>query len=261
MKNEIDTKLRINRILVSLDFSNGEVSFIKPLISLASQLNADLCGLFFENSELQQIANLPFSREITFPTATIRNLNRENIARHLKQHHETLQAMIRELSQLANVSCSFRTIEGPRIESILNESFDYELIVILPEKYSYQKSRVSVQLEEKINPTVLLHDKSEQSQKSFYIIQSLINSGTLKQLIVLTHDHDSESQAKQLYSLDSIEVIFRHIDAYKIVNIVSLAGLQKAGLVVLPLENKLFNQSKEIRQMIDILGCPLLLVR
>lgn len=261
MQNELDTNIRVNRILVSLDFNEDEMSFIKPLISLASLLNADLCGLFNENSELQQIANLPFSREITFPTAIIRSLNRENITRHLKQHHEALRVMISELSQLSNVSCSFKTTQGSRIEAILSESLNYELIVILPEKYSSQQSRHSELLEEKINPTVVYHDRSEQSKISFYIIHSLINSGNLKELIILTPDHASEKQAKQLYSLDSIDVSFRHIDAYEILNIVSLAGVHKAGLVVLPLENKLFSQPKEIRQMLDILGCPLLLVR
>jgi hypothetical protein len=74
------------KILVSLDFDDGDSSFLESLVMLASKLDAELCGLFVEDSELQQVANLPFSREITFLTAHTRKLNSDHIARHLKDH-------------------------------------------------------------------------------------------------------------------------------------------------------------------------------
>jgi len=257
--NEINDN--INQILVSLDFDDNSSSFIESLVTLASQLQADLCGLFIEDSQLQQIANLPFSREITFPLAHTRNLNSEQIARHLKQHEETLRKLMKEFSQLSNVACSFRTTKGPRIESILRESINFQLIVLLPENYSSLKSRQAVKLADLINPTVLLFDKSKQAQKSAYIVRSLADHGDLHQLKILTVDHDSYIAAKQLFTFDNVKVNYHQLESFNIADIISVIGSQKSGLVILPLEDGLINQDKGIRKILDVLDCPLLLVR
>ena len=97
------------KILVSLDFEDGGSSFLESLVMLASKLDAELCGLFVEDSELQQVANLPFSREITFLTAHTRKLNSDHIARHLKDHAEKLRKMMLDLSRLSDVACTFKT--------------------------------------------------------------------------------------------------------------------------------------------------------
>jgi len=259
MQNENNT--HINRILVSLDFDDYGASFVEPLVSLAAQLKADLCGLFIENSDLQQVADLPFSREITFPTAQIRQLNSDHISRHLKQQAETLRKMMREFSRLANVACSFRTAKGPRIDSVLSEAYDFQLVLLLPEKFAASKIKRPAQLDEIINPTVLFYDDSRQAKKTTHIIKSLANSGDLHQLKILTLDHASEISAKQQFSSTNIKIEFQHFGSYKLSNITSLIGGQKTGLLILPLEKELINQSKEIKKILDVLGCPLLLVR
>ncbi|MDH5611120.1 MAG: hypothetical protein OEY66_01505 [Gammaproteobacteria bacterium] len=259
MSNEI--KKNTDRMLVSLNFDGDGSSLIESLVKLASQLNAELCGLFTEDSDLQQIANLPFSREITFPTAHTRNLNSEQIARHLKQHAETLRKIIQDFSQLANVACSFRTAKGSRIETALSESYNFQIVVILPEKYSSLKPGQHARLDDLINPAVMLYDGSKQAQKSAYIVKLLAGKGDLHELKVLALNNDCEALIKQQLSIDNIKVDCQHIDSYNILNIVSLIGKQKTGLVILPLEDALIKQSKEIREMLNTLKCPLLLVR
>ncbi|MES0327897.1 MAG: hypothetical protein ABUK13_06880 [Gammaproteobacteria bacterium] len=259
MTNEI--KKNTDRMLVSLSFDGDGSSFIESLVKLASILNAELCGLFTEDSELQQIANLPFSREITFPTAHTRELNSEQITRHLKQHAETLRKIMQEFSQLANVACSFRTAKGSRIETALSESYDFQIVVLLPEKYSSLKPGQHARLDELINPAVMLYDGSKQAQKSAYIVKLLAGKGDLHELKVLTLSHDCEALIKEQLSIDKIKIDCQHIDSYNISNIVSLLRTQKTGLVILPLEDELINQSREIREMLNALKCPLLLIR
>lgn len=259
MQNEIEKE--IHRILISLDFDDYSSSFIEALVTLASQTNADLCGLFFEESELQQVANLPFSREITFPTAHIRELNSDFIARHLEQHAASLRKMMEDFSRLSNVPCSFKTAKTAGIETILSESYDFQLVALLPKKYSSLKNKPPAGLEELINPTILLYDGSRQAQKAAYIVKSLADSGKLHQLKILTMDRDSEVTAKEQFSFADVEIDYQHLDSYKIENIISLPGLQKSGLLILPLEDCLIGQNKAIREMLDVLGFRLLLVR
>lgn len=255
------TKKDIDRILVSLDFDGDGSSFIESLVKLAAKLNAELCGLFTEDSDLQQIANLPFTREITYLTAHTRNLDREQIARHLKQHAESMRKMMQDLSQLSNVACSFKTAKGSRIESVLNESYDFQVVVFLPEKYSSLKPRQHAGLDELINPTVMLYDGSDQARKSAYIVKSLADKGDLHELKILALNNECEAQAIQQFAFDKVKLTCEHIESYNISNIASLLYGKKIGLVILPLENELINQSKSIRDMLNALKCPLLLVR
>lgn len=254
-------KSRSDRILVSLDFDESSSSFIKSLITLAAHLNAEICGLFIEDSELQQVASLPFSREIIFPTAHTRQLDGEQIARHLKKHAEALRKIMQELSQLSNVACTFKTTRGPRIESILNESYHFQIVAFLPEKYSAIKARKAARLEELINPTMLLYDSSKQADKSATIVKSLAEKGDLHHLTVLTLNADCETKAKTQFSFEKVKTDYQHIDSYSIPNITSLVESQRTGLLILPLEDALIKQSKEIKKMLDVLECPLLLVR
>lgn len=256
-----ETKKDSNRILVSLDFDGDGSSFIESLVTLAAKLNAELCGLFVEDSELQQIARLPFSREITFLTAHTRELNSVQIARHMKQHAEALRKMMQDFSRLANVACSFRTASGPRIESVLNAAYDFQVVVFLPEKYASLKPRPHARLDELINPTVLFYDGSAQADKSAFIVKSLANKGDLHELRILALNDDCESRVKQLFALDKVKLSYQRIDAYNISNIVSLITSKKIGLVILPLENELIHQSSAIRDLLNALKCPLLLVR
>ncbi|MCK5002192.1 MAG: hypothetical protein KAJ92_03995 [Gammaproteobacteria bacterium] len=256
-----ETEKTINRILVSLDFDSSSSSFVESMVKLASQLDAELCGLFIEDSELQQVANLPFSREITFPLAHTRELNSDQIARHLKQHAEAMREMMKNLSQLSNVACSFKTAKGPRIESVLSESYDFQVVVLLPEKYSSLTAKRPARLEEIINPTVLLYDGSEQAQKSAYIVKALADKGELHQLKILTLDYDSEVLAKQRFTFENVNIDYQRINAYEISSIIALLETQKTGLLILPAEDKLIEQSEQIRKILDALKCPLLLVR
>ena len=123
------------------------------------------------------------------------------------------------------------------------------------------KTRPSAKLDELIKPTVLLYDGTEQAQKSAYIARSLADEGELHQLKILTLNHECEALAKQQLSFDKVKTEYQHIDSYDISNIVSLIGGQKTGLLILPLEDELINQSKEIKKTLDVLECPLLLVR
>jgi len=259
MQNEI--KQNRNKILISLDLDNYSSSFIKPLVMLASQLNADLCGLLIEETELQKIANLPFSREITFPAALTRDLNKDLIARHLKQYTETYRKTLEELSQLANISCSFRTSKGPRIESVLSESCEFELAILLPEKHSSLKARQSEHLEELINPAVVFYNTSLQSQKAAQIIRSLADNSVLHQLKIITQNDIPIESIRNQFSLDKVNVEYQHIQSYDVSSIISLSGTQKPGLLILPLNDTPNMQIHEIRNILETLDCPLLMVR
>ena len=107
----------------------------------------------------------------------------------------------------------------------------------------------------------MFYDGSKQAQKSADIVKSLAEKGDLQELIILALNNGCDAQAKELFSSDEVKVSYQKTDSYSISDIISLVETQKAGLVILPLEDELIKQSSELRKMLDVLKCPLLLVR
>ncbi len=259
--SKTDREKNINRILVSLDFDTNNVGLLESLVSLASQLNADLCGLLIEESELQHVANLPFSREITFPSALTRNLSSTSIARHLKEHAEQSRQLIEKLSELADVACSFRSTKSTRIESVLDETIDSEVIVLFPGKYNPVNKRYIKSSEDILNPVVLLYKEPEESQKAIDIVLSLNEMNKLHHLIVLTKEGETEDISEKLYPVKNIKSELKRIDGFEISPITSLLDTLNPGLVILPLDDDIRHQAAQIKIMLETLLCPIVLIR
>lgn len=259
MKNDIDDK--IDRILLSLRSDDLSVLIIRSVVVLAEKLNADLCGLFVEDSDLLHVAKLPFSREIIFPTANVRNLDSAAMLRHMRSHAENLRQKLIEYAQISNVSCSFRTREGSVIESALSESADAQLIILMPDKYSSMSKLEGDNIQQLINPAVIFYDESPQAKKSIHVMRSLLANGDLHHLLVLTTHPDLESAARQYLQMPSVKIDYMHIDNYRISDIVAMFNENKPGLMILPLEVGLLSQGEGIKYLLDRLACVLLLVR
>lgn len=259
MKNNLENK--IDHILLSLRSDDLSALMIRSVVMLAEKLNADLCGLFVEDSDLLHVADLPFSREIIFPTANVRKLDSAVVLRHMRSHAENLRQMMIDYAKISNVTCSFRTREGSIIESTISESTEAQLIILLPDKYSSPGSVKGDNLEKIINPAVMFFDDSPQAKKSLHVIRSLLESGELHQLKVLTTDSQLASSARHYLQMSSSRIDFVHIDNYSVEAIVAMFSANKPGLMILPLEDGLASQGKDIKYLLDKLSCILLLVR
>ena len=259
MKNDIENK--IDHILVSLRLDSYSTLIMRQIVVLAEKLNANLCGMFVEDSDLLSIASLPFSREVVFPAANVRKLDSAAMLRQMHSHAEKLRQMMAEYARLSNVACSFRTAAGSVIEKVLGESSDFQLIILVPEKYSSRRKVQAENTGQLINPVVLFYDGSSQAKKSVRVIHSLIENNDLRHLKVLTTHTDYELSARQYLKLLSVKVDFIHIDHYSINDIISMFSTDKPGLMILPLEKELMEQGRDIKYLLDTLSCVLLLVR
>ncbi|MDH5471553.1 MAG: hypothetical protein OEY87_10705 [Gammaproteobacteria bacterium] len=259
MNNDIEN--RIERILIALRSDGQSTLVLRSLLGLAKKLKADVCGLFVEDADLLHVANMPFSREIVFPTATVRNLDSVAMLRQIRRHADNLRQVMINFAQISNVTCTFRTREGSVIESALTEAKDSQLIILLPDKYVSMNKIKADRLELIINPAVFFYDESAQSKKALHVIRSLIEDGELHNLKVFTSTTDAQFSVQQYLLPFSVQVDYQNIDQYSVDNIITRLARQKPGLMILPLEQELTTQGREIGRLLDQLGCILVLVR
>ena len=259
VKNNIE--YRIEQILVSFRSDDHGVAAMHSIVVLAEKLKAQLNALFIEDEDLLHLARLPFSREIILPTANVRNLDSDAMLRHIRNYAESLRNLMTQYAQASNVSCTFETRTGSVIELTLSESANAQLIIFMPKQSVYRGRKPAESLEQIINPALLFYDDTPQAQKAMLVIRSLIENNDLHQLKVLTTSQQQQASAMDFLHQFNIKVDYLHIDDYIISAITKLSVTGKPGLVILPLEQDLTQQTGDIKQLIDTLGSILLLVR
>lgn len=255
-----DKDQNITRIIINVDCGGFSSSIMESAVILAARLQANLCGLFIEDTELLQLANLPFTREITLHTALSRDLSSRSMERHLNAMAAQMRQTMEELARISNVGYSFRTVRGPRMESVIKESEDSQLILMMPNK-RLTESRQDIISAARHHPVVLFYDGSLQARRAVRVIKSMNNGYTMKRLLVLTTSQSVEDELLEQFPSSEYQVKCLHVSEYNIADIISLVKAQSPGLVILPLENILLKQGGEVRRLLDVLSCLLILVR
>jgi hypothetical protein len=101
-------------ILVPIDLYGINRRTLETLVRIARQLDRSLLGLLLEDLRLQQVADLPFTTEITLGSGRERSLLRD----HLSQRHSVVSTdtrrLLNELAERNRVALSFEHATGAR---------------------------------------------------------------------------------------------------------------------------------------------------
>ncbi len=255
-----DMDTSIKRIIINVDSGSISVSSMESAVVLASRLQANLCGLFIEDTELLQLANLPFTREITLHTAHSRELSSRSIERNLLARAAEVRESLQALAEMSNVGFSFRTVRGPRLESVFKEAEEYQLILMMPTK-RLTNLRHHAALADRRHPVVIFYDGSVQSKRAIAVIKSMNNDPSIKHVLALTTSQSAEEEVLQELPEQHFNVRCISIEDFSIEDIIKLARIQTPGLMILPIENSLLKQGPQLRRLLDALSCMLILVR
>lgn len=106
-------------ILFPIDVHGVSRSSLETLVKIARQLDRKLLALLLEDTRLQQVADLPFTTEISLLSGKETNLQRDQL---LRRHNVIGADTRRQLSELAvnnQVELSFKTAVGARWTTVL----------------------------------------------------------------------------------------------------------------------------------------------
>lgn len=118
------------RILVALDASPRSVAALAAAASLASELDAELAGLFIEDLDLQHLIGLPFAREFSLLSGAGRTLSQAEMERTWRREAETLQRQLAEAAERLRLRWSFRVARGRVSAEVNTQAQSFDLIVL-----------------------------------------------------------------------------------------------------------------------------------
>ncbi len=122
--------LDFRRILVALDASKESLAALAAAAGLAAQLEAELTGLFIEDTDLLNLAALPFSREAPALSRSGRLLEPERLARELKTQAAMARQALARAAEASHLPWNFRIARGRIAAELLAAAQDADLIAI-----------------------------------------------------------------------------------------------------------------------------------
>lgn len=123
-------RVRIRRILVALDASRQSLAALEAATRLASELEAELLGMFVEDVNLLRLAGLPFAREIGRATARARRLADADMLRALRAQAARAEEALAGAARGHNLRWSFRVARGQVATELLHAAQESDLLAL-----------------------------------------------------------------------------------------------------------------------------------
>lgn len=273
--------MKIERILVALDASPHSIAALDAAAGLAVMHQAELVGLFVEDIDLLNLAELPFSREIIYPQALGRRIEVPLMTARLKELAEEARKAISESALRAGVEWMFLVRRGGVLTELLKEVDRCDLLVL--GKASHVEKRRRVRLgttaadllarssrpvlvlqhgEVCRGPAILLYDGSAGTRASLPAAFEVgkMFEGTPVVLLLAKEREEAETMKRQIgEKLGEEEVRFRRCSPLEHGGLVRIAHEEEAGVVILV--GPLSVPPEELPEMLDRLDRPVLAFR
>ena len=190
-----DEERRITRVLIALDVSADEPERLDAAARLAEYLQAELQGLFVENSDLLRSAGLPFAAEIAYDSGVERPLSSDELARALRARAErSREAMARALRGRA-VSWSFRTVQGRRVETALATASPADLLVVERSRRTGWQVPTPRRAPELAGDILLVYDGSDAARRGLDLMARIAARHRLEATILVQEPLTAEDEA------------------------------------------------------------------
>jgi len=124
------TSQKIKRVLVPLSSQLTPAGLLDHAADIASKLQSELCGLFIEDSDLLNFAQLPVGREISFSTGRIQTSSMSNMERSLRQCASRSQQEISKLATHYKIQSQFVTRRGHTQQTVQMEVQSGDLLIL-----------------------------------------------------------------------------------------------------------------------------------
>ena len=102
----------MRRIAVTLDACQVSSRTLEEAVQLAARMGAQLEGIFVEDIDLIQLAELPFLREVRLVSRSENAINLTRMEQELRVLARRSERVLGELAARENVSWSFRIWRG-----------------------------------------------------------------------------------------------------------------------------------------------------
>jgi len=273
----------IRHILVALDASPHSLAALEAAADMAANLNAELSGLFIEDINLLNLADLPFIKQVDPLSASLRPIDRQLISRQFRVQAIRARKALEEVANRTHVQWSFRVIRGHVTAEIMAAASEADLVILGKAGWSPTREKrlgttaqkilsegpcLTLVLQQGIRLELcimVLFDRSEDAQKALEVAVQVLH-GKTGQLTVLLPVED-ENVLQETHA--QIDTFLQEYDLkahyYKITNmntqrLASLVNREKIGILLLPGSSHLLKE-ESLQVLLKQVECPILIVR
>ena len=245
-------------ILLTMDIASQNLAARSFALSLASQLNAELIGLIFEDENLLQSTQYPFASEIVSDSALERKVDYSNMERSLRAWSAQTQTQLLTQAQRANIKCTFRTYRGKGTGTFLEQSEPASLLIFSGLRISRFQTRP------KSNTAYILVDNDTKLENSLVILNQLKNEGVNDVVFINTGTQSVKANieaAIQALLQSGTQTDLKTIENNLPQQLASVLRNQPASVVIVPAGHQIFHDTKSFRELQNYLSCPVLVVK
>jgi nucleotide-binding universal stress UspA family protein len=270
----------IRRILVALDASPHSLAALDVAVDLAAQLGAEVEGLFVEDINLLNLADLPMARELVVYASHPRRLDRVRMAEQLHVQARMARKALEQLAEKAQVPWSFRVARGVIVAELLAAAEEMDLILLGRTGWSNRRRVGSTTIAVATQagrhtliirrgahlgfPVGIVYDGSAHAQKALSMAVDLLRyqEGYLI-VIIKAADFDAAHQLQAQISAwvrqRNLHAHFRWLVGEELTGLDSLIKEEGCGILVLPAELEVL-QGDRLQPILDRVQCPVFLV-
>lgn len=121
--------MKFRRIVFGLGAASREAA-LHAALALAPATEGGLLGVFVEDTDLLQLAGLPFAREIALPGATGRDIDAASMARALRARAQALERTMARTMAGRDIAWTFEVARGSSFAAILARTAENDLAVL-----------------------------------------------------------------------------------------------------------------------------------
>ncbi|MEE4146858.1 MAG: hypothetical protein V2I26_18785 [Halieaceae bacterium] len=185
-------------ILVPIDLQGISRDTLETLVSIARLLDRGLLGLLLEDIRLQQVADLPFTTEITLIGGRERSLLRD----HLSQRHSLVSSdtrrLLDDLAHRDRVALSFENAAGSRLHTALAR--DGQLDIFFPARQRWRRTAAGrLAMGKVIRRVGIVLAHTGQDQNVMEAARLLQKAGLVGELYVVSAAPLEQAQLDSLY--------------------------------------------------------------
>ena len=255
-------RTQIRRVAITLDAFEISAQAIEQAVQLAERMGAQLEGIFVEDIDLIQIAELPFLREV-------RTVSRSEDAISLGRMEQELRALARRAERLLseraaqhNVACTFRIWRGSIDSDLLAADIEADVFALTRLGATLSRSKTII-----VRPSTVsvLFSGTETSTRALDTAIKLATDPSKEINILLVAENEAESVRLQQRALDQLaetqaSARFVRLNDGSLSDLLEVIKDTHTAVLVIERDNELL-QTPTLRQNLNTLDCPLLIVR
>ena len=249
---------RVLQILLALDAASENQDALESAITLAAQLRAELIGLFVEDIELLRSAQLPFTSEVVADSGEERSFTSNHIEKSLRAWTNQMQALLTKEAQKANIKCSFRTVKGRHIDTLLSETGEYNLLII-----SHSRQQLISPIT-KSDVIYLVFDGSSEAHHGVAIISEMALQGLRNIVLIDTCSENVEYGAKKAAEWlirHGVHVFVQKMPGDPAQSLPPYLKKYPAALLLVPAHFPMQHEPETLKALQKKLNCPVVIVR